>query len=575
MYKIHSSDFMENPGVMQQTKRWAQIISTLVKYGFTSWVKRLKLETGRPEEKIEDVQGEEIWKRLRLALEELGPTFIKFGQMLSNRPDLLPRELISELEQLQDAVPPVTVEEIKEVIKEDFEKTAEEVFFTFDNEPYAAASIAQVHRAKLEDGRLVAVKIQRPDIRIIVDSDIQILRKLAKLIEDYTDEFEVIHPVSLVEEFDRVIHEELDFSREAMNMLQFRHNFKDEERIIIPKIYKSLSTSRVLTMNFYKGFKITEIDEMRKAGIDPRIVADTGSELFFQQLFDHGFYHADPHPGNMLILENNRICYLDFGMTGRITPSDRDLLGNIFISIAQKDLVRMLRTLRTFAPDHKIDNERKLEYQLQELMDRYTMQNLKDVNMNDLTARFRIIVLEHRLNIPPDFFLLLRSLAILEGTARKLDPDYNIVNKMQPYLVRLYKKKLDPATLAKEAGVTALDLLSILKDLPYDLKEIFRKIREGTLMVEFQHKGLESMMRTLISVSNKLSAAIILASIVIGSSLLVFAGIPPKWYEVPVFGIIGFFLAGIIGLWLIITFYFQQREMQKKEEENNKQNSSH
>lgn len=566
---------METPGVVKQTKRWAQIISTFVKYGFTDWVKRLKLETGHPEEKVTDVQEEEVWKRLRLTLEELGPTFIKFGQMLSNRPDLLPQELIFELEQLQDSVPAVSSSEIKKVIEEDFEKPTEEVFYSFDDEPYAAASIAQVHIAKLGDGRPVAVKIQRPGIEEIVATDIQILHKLAKLLEDYTDEFEMIHPVALVEEFDRVIHEELDFAREAMNMMQFRHNFKDEERIIIPKVYKSLSTARVLTMNFYTGYKISGTDEMRKAGIDPSIVADTGSELFFQQLFDHGFYHADPHPGNMLILENNRICYLDFGMTGRITPSDRDLLGNIFISIAQKDVVRMLRTLRTFAPDHKIDDERKLEYQLQELMDRYTMQNLKDVNMNDLTARFRLIVLEHRLNIPADFFLLLRSLAILEGTARKLDPDYNIVNKMQPYLARLYKKKLDPATLTKEAGVTAMDMLNTLKDLPYDLKEIFRKIREGTLMVEFQHKGLESMMRTFISVSNKLSAAIIVASIIIGSSLLVFAGIPPYWNGVPLFGIIGFFLAGLIGLWLLVTFYLQQRDMAKKEEKQNKHNNKY
>lgn len=565
---------MEKPGVMQQTKRWAQIISILVKYGFTDWVRRLKIETGKPENRIADVQEEEVWKRLRLAMEELGPTFIKFGQMLSNRPDLLPQELIFELEQLQDSVPPVSTEEIKAVIQEDFDKPAEEIFNDFNDTPYAAASIAQVHLAKLGDGRPVAVKIQRPGIRLIVDSDIEILRKLGRLMEDYTEEFELIHPLALVEEFNRVIHEELDFAREAMNMKQFSHNFKNEERIIIPKVYKSLSTARVLTMNFYTGYKVTEVEEMRKAGIDTRIVADTGSELFFQQLFDHGFYHADPHPGNMLILENNRICYLDFGMTGRITPSDRELLGNIFISIAQKDVVRMLRTLRIFAPDHKIENERKLEYQLQELMDRYTMQNLQEVNMNDLTARFRIIVLEHKLNIPADFFLLLRSLAILEGTARKLDPNYNVVNKMQPYLIRLYKKKLNPEALAKDAGFTALDLLATLRDLPYDLKEIFRKIREGTLMVEFQHMGLESMMHTMISVSNKLSAAIIVAAIIVGSSILVFADIPPRWNEVPVFGIIGYFLAGIIGLWLIYTFYIQQREMQKKEKENNRKNKS-
>ena len=561
---------MDTPGAMQQTKRWAQIISTLIKYGFTDWVKRLKLETGRPEEKaVRDVQEEETWKRLRLALEELGPTFIKFGQMLSNRPDLLPQELIFELEHLQDSVPPVAAEMIKEVIKEDFDKPAEQIFASFDDEPYAAASIAQVHLATLDDGRPVAVKIQRPGIQSVVDTDIEILRKIARLLEDHSEEFELIHPVDLVEEFDRVIHEELDFAREAMNMMQFRHNFKGEERIVIPKVYKSLSTSRVLTMNFYKGYKITDTEQMRKVGLDTRIIADTGAELFFQQLFEHGFYHADPHPGNMLILENNRICYLDFGMTGRITPSDRELLGNIFISIAQKDVIRMLRTLRTFAPDHKIENERRLEYQLQELMDRYTMQNIQDVNMNDLTARFRIIVLEHELNIPADFFLLLRSLAILEGTARKLDPHYNIVNKMQPYLARIYKKKLDPATLAKEASFTTLDLLSTIKDLPYDLKEILRKIREGNLMVEFQHKGLESMMRTLVSVSNKISAAIIVAAIIIGSSLLVFAGIPPKWNGVPIFGIMGYFLAGIIGLWLLITFYFQQRNMEKKEKEIN------
>ena len=565
---------MEKPGVMQQTRRWAQIISTLVKYGFTDWVKRLKIETGKPENRPVDVQEEEVWERLRLAMEELGPTFIKFGQMLSNRPDLLPQELIFELEQLQDSVPPVSAEEIKEIIREDFDKSTEEIFNDFNDTPYAAASIAQVHLAKLSDGRPVAVKIQRPGIRLIVDSDIEILRKLARLMEDYTEEFELIHPVALVEEFNRVIHEELDFAREAMNMIQFSYNFKNEERIIIPKVYKSLSTNRVLTMNFYTGHKVTEIEEMRKAGIDTGIVADTGSELFFQQLFDHGFYHADPHPGNMLILENNRICYLDFGMTGRITPSDRELLGNIFISIAQKDVVRMLRTLRIFAPDHKIENERQLEYQLQELMDRYTMQNLQEVNMNDLTARFRKIVLEHKLNIPPDFFLLLRSLAILEGTARKLDPNYNVVNKMQPYFIRLYKKKLDPNILAKDAGFTALDLLATLRDLPYDLKEIFRKIREGTLMVEFQHMGLESMMRTMISVSNKLSAAIIVAAIIVGSSILVFADIPPRWNEVPVFGIIGYFLAGIIGLWLIYTFYNQQREMQKREKENNRKNNS-
>ncbi len=541
-------------------RRYQEIIRVLIKHGFGDIIGQTNLHKllylGRTIFKSEDVKIKKRytrWERVRLALEELGPTFIKFGQVMSNRPDILPRELIFELEKLQANVPPFSSEQARQIIENEFEQSIDKVYKEFEVECIASASIAQVHKARLFSGEEVAVKIQRPKIQRIIEIDVEIMFHLASLIEENIPELDVLNPVRLVEEFSTTIHKEIDFNIEASHIERFDINFKEEAHIFVPKVYKDYTSQKVITLEYCKGISIGKIDELQDAGIDTKKIADIGTDLILKQIFEHRFFHADPHPGNVYILDQETICFLDFGMMGILLPRHRDFLSDLIVGFVNNDPEKVAKTLLDISESDKEIDYEDLEYRLAEIMDQLTYMPLKDIDIGSVITKIMDIVLLHRLSMPPSIYLLSKVIITIEGTGRKLNPDFDMVSQVKPYAKKLLRQRITPWHFIQENYFSAAEYFRLLKDFPFEAREIMQKVKKGKMSMSFVHKGFEPVLQKLEQASNRIAFAIVLASLIIGSSLIVHSNIPPLWHEVPVIGIVGFVAAGLMGFGLLIS----------------------
>ncbi|MCL0064205.1 AarF/UbiB family protein [Dehalococcoidia bacterium] len=540
--------------------RYREIVTVLVKYGFDDLITRSNLEKyidfGRkllPGERKRDVVSLSRWERIRMVLEELGPTFIKFGQIMSNRPDLVPQELIVELKKLQSAVPPFPEEEAKELVEEELGKSVDELFSDYTTGPIASASIAQVHRAVLKNGEEVAVKVQRPGIQQIIETDIEIMFHLAALMEKYVEEINLFDPVAIVAEFERSIKRELDFHIEAAAIERFGGNFQTDRTIYVPTVYWDYSTSRVLTMEFIDGVKASSVEVLLAAGLDPKLLASRGADLVLKQVFEHGFFHADPHPGNLMALPGNVVCFLDYGMMGGISMKDRGYLSGILTGIVNQDAARITKTLLQLSATPHLKDADKLEYEIQALLEQYSYRSLKSINMGLILNQLITLIISYRLKAPSHFYLLTKALITIEGVGRMLDPDFDMVTHAKPFAKKLLKERMNPLKLTKDLYLSAIDLSVLLRDLPSEVREILTQLKGGKIRIEFEHKGLEPIQETHNQIGNRIAFAIVLAALLMSSALIVIAGIPPRWNGVPMIGIVGFLGAGIMGFWLLIS----------------------
>ncbi len=540
--------------------RYREIIVVLVKYGFGDLITRTHLEkyVDLGKKVLLRRGGKEIaslsrWERMRMALEELGPTFIKAGQIMSSRPDLLPHELIVELEKLQDSVPPFSGEEAKRLVEQELGKPISDLFYEFTDTPIASASIAQVHEAVLQGGEKVAVKVQRPRIEQIIEVDLEIMLHLATLMEKHLQGMDILNPAGIVNEFERSIRKEIDFTIEATHIERFGNNFRRVQTIHVPKVYRNYTTRKILTMEFIDGIKVSNLDALLKSGNDPKTIASRGTDLVLKQVFEHGFFHADPHAGNIMVLDNNIICFIDFGMMGRPLPKQREYLSSIIVGIVNRDAKRITKTFLQLSNSRRIENIDQLEYQVGELVDQYSYLPLKDINMGQLLNEVIKLFVAYKLKMPPNLYLLVKALVSIEGVGRVLDPDFNMVKHMEPFAKKLLKARLSPRRLAKDTYLAATEFSLLLRDLPSEIGDIIEQIKVGQFKIEFEHKGLEPSLRKGDQISNRIAFAIVLASLVIGSSLIVVSGIPPKWNGIPIIGIVGFLGAGIMGFWLLIS----------------------
>lgn len=498
------------------------------------------------------------WERLRHALEELGPTFIKLGQFMSNRPDILPGALIAELEKLQDSVAPFPAKEAVAILERELGRPVSEVFARFEEQPCASASIAQVHKAVLRSGDEVAVKIQRPRIVDRIAEDIGILGHLASLAERSYRPLQRLRPTQLVEEFRRMLDKELDFAVESSHIARFRKDFEHDHKIMAPAVYGALSTRRVLVTEFVHGVGVLDLERLRAMGLDTREIARRGAEAMLKQIFDFGFFHADPHPGNILVQEDGTICFLDFGAVGILPPSLRHHLGLILYGVVTKDSQRIIKTLAllTHEPLHDMP---ALEYDLTEFIEEYSLAQLREVNVGDILRRFTRIIVDHELTIIPGFYVLLRAIVTTEGVGYRLDPEFNMVSYLEPYVKRLIRHAPRAPYFAYDTYFLALDIAGLIKDLPFETRELLRQARTGQLKVQFEHRGLESMVTAHTQLVNRLVFSIVLAALIIGSSVVVHSGLPPHFYGVPAFGIIGFALAALIGFGLLFAMLRKRR----------------
>ena len=540
--------------------RYQRILRVLFKYGFNDLVDRLHidqyLESGlqminrKPREQIARLSRPE---RLRLVFEELGPTFIKLGQLLSTRPDLIPAEYLDELARLQDEVPPFSLAEVHAIFREELGRSPDEVFHYFDAEPLAAASIGQVHRARLDSGAEVVVKVQRPDIDTVIAVDLEILAHIAGLMEQYLEEVQGHRPTAIVQEFARSLSREIDFAVELANIQRFARQFERNPAIHVPLVYPELSTQRVLVMEYVLGIKASMTTQLREQGYDLPLIAERGATLVMEQIFVHGFFHADPHPGNVFILPDNVVCFIDFGQMGRLSRKDREDFTDLVLDLVAGDERTVVEgVLKVTVQLGEVDRE-SLARDLGGLVDLYLYRPLGELEAGRILQDLLDLVTRHKLTFKPAFYQMMKALSTVEGVGLMLDPKLELIRLARPFMRRIRLERMRPARLAEEIARTGSGYLQLLRELPEELRTILRQLRGGRMRIEFEHRGLQALGAALDRVSNRIAFAIVLAALIVGSSLIVLSDIPPHWHDIPVIGLLGFLVAGIMGFWLLLS----------------------
>lgn len=538
--------------------RYRTIIAVLVKYGFEDLVAHSGFNSKGWRRLFPKRGGTSVlvttrYERIRMVCEELGPTFVKFAQIISNRPDLLPQDLIIELEKLQDNVPPFSEDLVLQKIEREFDKSLDTMFRHIDTTPIASASLSQVHRAVLVTGEEVALKVQRPGIRKVITADIAILKDIAVLASKRFPEVALMRPLELIDTFERAMRKELNFIVEASSIKRFTNNFEGESDIYIPKVYSQYSSSKVLCLEYIDGVKISNLEAIKAMDIDTMWLAKRGVELYFKQIFEHGFFHADPHPGNLFVLKNKKICFLDFGMMGTILPADQEILADLIYYIAKKDARKLTLTIQRLAKDQPIRNIEDFEYEVQDFLEAVNVVSIDDVEVEEVVNGLKDVMYRYNLGIPRNLHLLLKALVMIEGVGMHLDPNYKVMDDLQPYAKKIFARKYDPRRLFSKFYLNLSNYGSILASLPSDTKAILEKIKKGKLHIEFEHKGLDPFVNVMDQVSKRLSFAIIVAAVIIGSALIVLAKIPPRFNEVSIIGIVGFVFAGLLSIGPLIS----------------------
>jgi ubiquinone biosynthesis protein len=540
-------------------KRLKNIISVFLKHGFHPLLERLHLLrllsmtqrlTGK---KIAREQAElTLAVRTRLAMEELGPTFIKFGQILSTRPDILSEEFVTEFLKLQDEIPPVPFGEITAVMEKEFKKPFSELFSSIEETPIAAASIAQVHRAITHSGDEVVVKVQRPGIENTIETDISILGYLAKAVARHIPESRIYDPSGMVDEFSRVIKRELDFTLEASYTQKFRDNFANDPRVEIPAIHWDMTTRRVLTMGRVEGIKVDRVGALKERGINTAKVAHLMAEIFFKQVFELGLFHGDLHSGNIFVISEDKIALVDFGIVGRVRNEMKARLADILICFAKDDFEGLTRVYMKMGILPEGIDRASFEGDYYDTMLHYFGRPLKHVKIGELMMDYIRMAGRHSIRFPSELLLFNKCLIELEGLARVLYPEVDILAESEPYAARLVKERVGPASVLKDAAKSLADYKELVEEVPAEIRRILKKISGDRLRIEFMHKGLEEFMGEIDRSSNRLTFGIIVAALVIGSSLVVSSRSASAVMGYPSLGVICFIIASVLGLWLII-----------------------
>lgn len=532
--------------------RFRHIIWVLLKYGFDDVIHRLDLPGSFILKRISRVKGVlTVNERIRMVFQELGPTFIKFGQILSMRPDLVPGLLVLELKKLQDQVPPAPQPAVQLLLEKALGRPMDTVFSEFDWTPLGSASLAQVHRARLkEEDKVVAVKIQRPDIRPLIRADLNILTIIAHRLNELRT-YQLYDFPGLVEELRFSLTRELDFTREARNMTIFRKTLSFPDLMYIPEVFGTYTTPYVLTMELVEGIRVDQLDE---SIVYREQLARNGARIMLDQMLRHGFFHADPHQGNLLIMKDGRLCFLDWGMTGRITRDLRHRLIEMIQALIQKDSDTLLRLIPYLTGDVPSDvNRNRLERDLLDLIDAHYGLSLKEIQLGDLVLSLMNLLNEHRLRIRSDFALLSRAMLALEGLGKELAPDFNLIEEARVLITELVKERWSLKTLSQDFRSQGLNLYDLVQDLPARLQAFFRKVDKGDLTLTFKHTGLSTLNNTLERISNRVTFGIIIAALIVGSSMIITTGVKPLLFGFPALGVVGYLVSGILGLWLIIN----------------------
>ncbi len=535
--------------------RYREIVNILSKHGLGHLVEAVGLSKGlnffSKNQGVDEIHLNTA-QRLRVVLEELGPTFIKLGQILSTRPDLLPPDYIAELEMLQDRVPAVSFAEIRNTVEAETGSPAAKAFASLSKEPLATASIGQVHEAYLHTGEHVVVKVQKSGICRVIETDLEILFDMARVLEARTKWGDFYKVVDLVDEFADTIKEELDYTIEARNAERLAANFKDEPAIYVPGVYWNYSSQRVLVLEYIEGIKISCEEKLAAAGIDRQALALSVANAIFKQLLVDGFFHADPHPGNLVVGTDGRVIFLDFGMVGRLDEWLKDRLGIMLLNIVRKDVGGIVRVLLEIGyAQGKID-KKKLRRDIYRLFEKYYNRPLGEVRIGDALRELLGMSFIYRIRVPVELVLMVRSLVLLEGVVERLDPEVSVINLAEPFGRKLVREKFSPEHLSRAAMEYLLEISGISLSLPRQVSELVETAGQGDLKITLEHRDFKNFIKRLVLVGNRISFSLVVAAIIIGSSLIAQRSPKTLLWQIPI-AEAGFVLALFMGMWLLVS----------------------
>ncbi|MCR4304807.1 MAG: AarF/UbiB family protein [Gallionella sp.] len=568
--------------------RLHEIASVLIRYGFGDVVRRMGManvleRAGRVLlwKHAEELAHLEPPARVRRALEDLGPTFVKLGQVLATRVDLFAPEWIAEFSKLQDSAPAAPYAKIKQQLTEDMGGLPEEIFAHFNAEPLAAASIAQVHRARLMDGSEVVVKVRRPGIRSVIEADLRWLMRLAELAESENPELRNFRPQEVVRQFEQSLRRELDFSSECRNAEHIAQNFSgytDQDTatqsaadkapestmaglpsplpaiIVIPRVFWQWTGERVCVQEFIAGIPGRNLADVDRAGLDRKMLARRGAHAVLKMILEDGFFHADPHPGNVFYLPGNRIAFIDFGMVGRLTDERRDQMIRVLLGLVRHEPARVADVMLDWSGDSAVD-EAALLLEIQTFVDQYHGLPLKQLSIGAMLTDLVAILREHRIVLPADLALLIKAFITLEGMGRELDPDFDMAGEAIPMLEQSLRSRYTPYALIKRGWRTAGDMLALIADMPHDLSRLLRAARRGRLEIHIDVTNLKHVGNQLDGAANRLVIGIVVAALIIGSSIVMTVSGGPALLGLPLFGLLGYLGAAIGAVWLLLSIW--------------------
>jgi len=549
---------------IRHLKRYRDVAKVLARHGFGFFVEEMGLlhMLSLPKRLFtdtEEMDPKSVGERIRLVIEELGPTYIKIGQIASTRADIIPQDILRELEKLQENVPSFSFEEVSEIVEEELGSPLEEVFSSFDKRVIAAASIGQVHRARLRaTGEQVAVKVQRPRIKDMIETDLEILLDLATLAENRMKRMERLQLRDVVEEFSKSLRNELDYTIEGRNSEKIAKQFKTDKTIHVPSIYWDYSTRRVLTMEFVEGLRLNQFEALKRNGYDPKALAEQLVRSLFHQMLIEGFFHADPHPGNIFLLQGGVISFIDFGMVGRLTLDMKHNFASLIIAMMRQNTESMIKAVLRIGIVPEDVNLALLSSDVDELREKYMDVPMSRISLGEAISELFEVAFRHQIRIPSDFTMVAKCLLILEGIVEKLDPHLSIMDMARPFGAQLLKERYRPSTIAGRVWHNVTDYGDLLVDLPKQMKDLMRNLVRGRIRIEVSVPELDIFLRKLDRITNQISFSIVLLSFSIVMAGIIIASAlgqqPITFWQISVIEI-GAGMAGLMLLWLFISIF--------------------
>ena len=535
---------METAKPQRRIGRLSEIGRVATRHGFGYLIDRRRSN--------DNTQLADRGRRLREMLDELGPTFVKFGQLLSTRPDVMPPDIIVELRKLQDDVTPIPFADIRRVIEEEMGLTLEQAFLTFDETPIAAASIGQVHRATLPTGDQVVVKVQRPEAPRQVESDLQLMRSAARVVRERVRALDFIDAEALVDEFARSIRQELDYQHEARNAETFRRNFGDSTEVAVPKVIWRYSSSRVLTLEFLEGTQFADLDLTSRSPEQRRELAYRMTDAWMTMIFRHGFFHGDPHPANILLLDDGRIGLVDFGLAGRLTDEDMTRLTRLFVDAATENVEALPRRLAELGLRYPKEREEELRDAIEDLFYRYYGSSISSIDPIEVIREGLDLIYSLNLRLPSRFVTLDKAIATLGAVGVELYPDFNVFEVARPYARGLIAERFSPRRMALRAQNEVRELGGVARELPYQLRDVMEQTRDGRLEIQIRNPGFDDLTYHIDHAVNRIAVALIMLGGLVGSSIVgVLAKDGPHVMGLHLLSFVGFVISGIFGVWLV------------------------